>query len=162
MAEHQDLEIVHGHIQHLRSRKAQRFQHAVGRCLVGASRQRECVGHHIGVEPQRRDLPSAALLMGLFKLRALPIGRQRRDALAAHRADGVAKGGIPLDRPGRSDIDQPQADSTTQLQRLLSPLEGTATVVLIPLQAENRNRQLEPKILLVGDVRLMDKIHITD
>ena len=34
--------------------------------------------------------------------------------------------------------------------------------MLIALQAEDRNRQLEAEILFIGDVRLMDKIHIAD
>jgi hypothetical protein len=34
--------------------------------------------------------------------------------------------------------------------------------MLIPLESEDRNSHLKAKLLLIGDVGLMDQIHITD
>ena len=162
VADDQDLQILHVHVEHAGRGEAQGLEHAVGGRLVRAGRQRQRVGDHVGVEADRRDRPAAALLVRLLELLALPVRGERRHALAADRADRVAEPVEALDRVRGADVDEAQPHAAAVVQALLAPAVGAPAVVLIALEAVDRDPHLEPQLFFVGDVRLVNEIDVAD
>ena len=64
VADDEDLQIVHVHVEHARGAEAHRLQDAAGRGRVFASGERERVGGHVRVEPEGFRRAPAPLGMG--------------------------------------------------------------------------------------------------
>ena len=78
------------HVEHAGGTEAQRLQDAVRGGGAVAARQRERVGHHVGVETDRLRSTTAAFPMVLVEVLVLALGGVRRDTLAADGAHWVA------------------------------------------------------------------------
>jgi hypothetical protein len=135
---------------------------AVRGLRVGARWQRNSVGHNVSEEADCLWLPAAALEVILFKVLPLSIRRQRRYALPAHRADGIAKIRPALNRGRGSHVYQAQPDSATMMQHLLAPAISVSPVVLIALVAVDGDTHLETQFLIVRDVGLVGKIDVAN
>jgi hypothetical protein len=71
MADDQNLEVFHVHVQHVCGRHAQRLQNTVGGFLIGEGRQGQYICDHIGVKPDGRRRAAAPFLVGLVKMVSL-------------------------------------------------------------------------------------------
>ena len=188
MADDEDLQIVQVHVEHLRPADPQCLQHAVRRCGAVARGQREHVRRHVRVKPDALRRAPAAFRVRLAEVLALAVGGERRHALAADRADGVAQlaapaallPGVPVCRParrrdsrcaplpqsldsaGRTHVDEAQADAPTKLHALRSPAKRAPAAVLAKLGPVDGDAQLEAQVLFVGDVRRVDQVRIAD
>ena len=91
VADHEDLQIVHVHVEHARGAEAHRLQDAPGGGRVFAPGKRERVGGHVRVEADGVRRPPAPLRMGRAELLSLSLRGERGDALPAYRADRIAE-----------------------------------------------------------------------
>ena len=102
MADNEDLQVLQVHIEHARGTESQRFQHAVGDARIVAGGKRQRVRGHVRVEADGCRRPPAAFRVRRAELLALELRGEWRNALPAHRADGVAELPVPADgRPRR-------------------------------------------------------------
>jgi hypothetical protein len=62
----------------------------------------------------------------------------------------------------RAHIDESKAYALPHVHALCTPSERPATVILLSLKPEHRHAHLESQFLLVGDVRLVHQIDVTD
>ena len=78
------------HVEHAGGTEAQRLQDAVRGGGTVAPRQREGVGHHVGIETDRLRSTTAAFPMVLVEVLVLALGGERRDTLTTDGAHRVA------------------------------------------------------------------------
>ena len=189
VADHEDLQIVHVHVEHARGTEAHRLQDAVGGRRVFASGKRKRVGGHVRVEADGFRCLPAPLGMGRAEILALALRRERGDALPAHRADRIAElstakrarvasgtakrprvasGTVrrariasgTTDGSGGTHVDEPHTHPAPDQHRLPTPAQRLSAAVLAELQPVHGDTQLETQVLLVGNVRRMNQIGV--
>ena len=117
--------------------------------MIGTSRQRQDVGDNVRVETHATRFSPTPFQVGLLEVLNLPVGRQGRDTLAAHRADGIPEPIEPTNGTDAPNIDQAQPHPATMMNGLGTPRVRTSSVVLISLGPVDRHGHLKPQFLLV-------------
>ena len=153
LIDHEDLQIVHVHVEHARGTEAHRLQDAAGGRRVFASGERKRVGGYVRVEADGFRRASAALGMGRVELLALALRGERGDALPAYRADGIAELATSSDGGRGPHVDEPHAHPAPDQHRPPTPAERLSAAVLTELKPVHGDAQLETQVLLVGGRR---------